>query len=1379
MTKILRGILFVPASIFTLVIAAPVFSSEVMKVERDYGRLPLVFVPNAGQVDGPVAYSIRGRDKSVHFSSSGLTVVLSDGPTERTRPVHPAMEAMGLSAGIPAGDVPPRPSLWVVKLDFLGADPAVRIEADEKTDTSFSFFRGARDNWKTGLPAFRKVIYRDLWPGIDLAYYGEGDFLKHEFIVHPGADPSLIRLAYRGAESVTVDEDGRLEVSTPFGNFADAAPIAWQDGAERRTDVSASFALETGGDADGEDRSRTFVYGFTLGDYDGNLPLVIDPAVIVACGFIGGSGSDYGYGIAVDTAGNAYIAGYTESTETSFPVAWGPATAYGGGIYDAFVARVNASGTGLDYCGFIGGAGDDRAYSIAVDGSGNAYVAGYTTSAADTFPVVNGPVLLHGGGGPDAFLAKVGASGLLEYCGYIGGAGDDRAFGVAVDGSGNAYVVGYTDSLADSFPKTVGPSLVNNGGYDAFVAKVNSAGTGFDYCGYIGGALWDYGLAVAVDGNRNAYVTGLTLSTESTFPVKVGPDLVYNGGYSDAFVAKVNVSGTGLDYCGYVGGADVESGFAVAVDTNGRAYITGLTLSSEATFPVKIGPDLVYNGGYSDAFVARVNAAGTELEYCGYIGGSTPGAMGSRPGGEQGTGIAVDTMGNAYVSGWTESTEATFPVKIGPGLVYGDAGDAFVAKVDSSGASLVYCGYIGGSGDDEALHVAVDASGNAYLVGFTGSTEATFPVAVGPFLEHGGGKDAFVAKISSFGLNVTTPNGGESWWRGFPNNIYWNASGFSGDVAIDLYKGGVFHSNIGTEDAGQGSFSWNIPAGLAIGEDYRVRITSVSTPEYRDESDGDFSITDMGHPPTLSVSRTALAFGATTTGQKTRTQRLVIRNTGGAVMEWTATDNAVWLSCTPSSGTNDGEVFVSVDVSGLPAGSYSATILVNAPEAVNNPQLVLVKLEIYPALGTSAPYGVFDTPVDGAVVAGAIPVTGWALDDIEVAKVEIKRSPHAADNPALIGPDGLVFISDAIFVEGARPDIETAYPGRPLNYQAGWGYMMLTNMLPNQGNGPFTIHAFAVDKEGARVKLGEKSISGNNAGSDLPFGTIDTPAQGGTVSGAAYLNFGWALTPQPNMIPVDGSTITVWVNGVLLDNPSYGHYREDIALLFPGLQNSDGAVGLYHLDSMGLANDVHTIAWGVVDDDGNADGIGSRYFTVFNTGGGAETAGAAGAGGDVSADDRLRSRRDFTKAKGAPASVGATLGIPMRAEAVGVRRGYAERGEARGAVPDEQGVVRLEIREVERIEVTLDPRMGGDFGARESGGWPGLDAGGASYAGFLAVGEELRPLPIGSTLDPRSGVFSWQPGPGFLGDYRFVFVRTASDGTLRQTPLLITIHPLF
>jgi len=722
--------------------------SAALKIDRDFGKMPLYFIPNQGQVDARVAYYLQGKDKTIYFTSEGLTYVLSERSAGEEIAGKTASVKECLLINPAERELRSRRDerRFAVKLDFVGAKADVRPLGEEKTGAVISYFMGKPEEWKAGLPTYSRIVYKNLWPGIDVVYYGTVDKMKYEFIVHPDSDPSLIRLAYRGVSAVEVNGEGRLEVRTPAGGFADDRPVGYQEIDGKRMDVALSYLLEAQivkdpGPGGEEAVNKSYAYGFEVGAYDRTKSLVLDPAVLVYCGYIGGSDYDYGVGIAVDGSGNAYVAGYTSSIQASFPVIGGPDLTHNGNA-DAFVAKVNASGTALVYCGYIGGSGYDESNSIAVDGSGNAYVTGSTYSTEATFPVNVGPDLTHNSGYDDAFVAKVNASGTtLVYCGYIGGSDYNYGKGIAVDGSGNAYVTGYTSSTEATFPVIGGPDLTYNGGSsDAFVAKVNASGMALVYCDYIGGSGTDAGYDIAVDGSGNAYISGNTSSTQATFPVIGGPDLTHNGSY-DAFVAKMNAFGTALVYCGYIGGLDYTASDGIAVDGSGNAYVTGNTSSTQATFPVVGGPDLTYNGGYDDAFVAKVNALGTALVYCGYIGGLDH---------DYGDGIAVDGTGNAYVTGGTSSTEATFPVIGGPDLTYnGGSNDAFVAKVNASGTALVYCGYIGGESDDYGRGIAVDGSGNAYITGETYSTEATFPVIGGPDLTYKDYYDAFVAKISS------------------------------------------------------------------------------------------------------------------------------------------------------------------------------------------------------------------------------------------------------------------------------------------------------------------------------------------------------------------------------------------------------------------------------------------------------------------------------------------------------------------------------------------------------------------------------------------------------------------------------------------------------
>jgi hypothetical protein len=440
-------------------------------------------------------------------------------------------------------------------------------------------------------------------------------------------------------------------------------------------------------------------------------------------------------------------------------------------------------------------------------------------------------------------------------------------------------------------------------------------------------------------------------------------------------------------------------------------------------------------------------------------------------------------------------------------------------------------------------------------------------------------------------------------------------------------------------------------------------------------------------------------------------------------LNWTAVvgNNATWLTCTPQSGTGFAEVTVTVSPVGLLPGTYNTEITIQSPNAINSPQTVAVQLVVKDTSQGQAPFGSFDSPTDGVTVSGSIPVSGWALDDMEVDSVKIYRGAISGEE------SGQVYIGDADMVEGARPDVVQIYPDVPFNYRAGWGYMLLTHLLPGQGNGTFTLYAKATDKEGNTVTLGTKTINCNNAQAVKPFGAIDTPTQGGTASGSSYVNYGWALTPLPNTIPVNGSTISVWVDGFLLGHPVYNQYRQDIAALFPGLNNSDGAVGYYYLDTTNYTNGVHTIAWTVTDNAGNAEGIGSRYFTIQNT------------GGDLSRRGEPACSPVFDSCSSIPNPYGT----------VRVKRGFNPGIEAEAIYPDEKGIIYIEIRELERLEIHLSPGT-----------------------------VNLSPLPIGSMLDAERGIFYWQPGPGFIGDYDFIFFRER-NGEIVKTPITVKINPKF
>ncbi len=482
-------------------------------------------------------------------------------------------------------------------------------------------------------------------------------------------------------------------------------------------------------------------------------------------------------------------------------------------------------------------------------------------------------------------------------------------------------------------------------------------------------------------------------------------------------------------------------------------------------------------------------------------------------------------------------------------------------------------------------------------------------------------------------------------------------------------------------------------------------------------------------PPLIYINRFNLNFTYIIGSNVYPVDSFRIDNNGGGTLTWSVSNDVHNVSLSPISGTNSGIVEVRIDPIALIPGNFHGEIYVSAPSASNSPLKIDINLVVKFESQSSPPVGEFATPINNTTVSGSIPVTGWTLGDTGIDNVKICREE---------GSD-LVYIGDAVFVEGARPDIETLFPNYPMNYKAGWGFMMLTNFLPNSGNGTFKIHAIATDREGKMSTIGVKTIIVDNANAVNPFGAIDTPTQGGTASGGSFTNWGWALTPQPNSIPTNGSTIDVWVDGVNFGHPIYNIYRSDIAGLFPTYVNSNGAVGYLYLDIRKLQNGLHTIQWTVTDDAGNADGIGSRYFSVLNS-------------GQSSSAEVLNNKFSVFDTE--------TPDLFPNFDPVRFKKGFNDDIATEEIFPDDEGVIQIDIKELERIEVNLNNL----FEDSEYGSYSKPENAPSGHTtGYLMVCDQLRSLPIGSTLDNEKGVFYWLPGPGFIGDYDFLFIRSVEN----------------
>lgn len=613
--------------------------------------LPLFFFPNTGQTDSSVRYLVQTPDLSARFRT--------DSATFQVQGQHVAVR-------------------------FVGANPDVVVKGASRLDAKINFFLGTSD-WKTDVPSYSKIVYRGLYPGIDMTYGGAGREVKSEFLVAAGANPRRIRLEY--SEPVAIDTEGNLAAGD---KFREPAPEIYQQVGSVRVKIAGRYRLIT-----------PHTVGFELGAYDTTRPLVIDP-VISYCTYLGGSSPTDITSIALDSSANLYVTGWTSALD--FPIDGAIYAANQGGD-DIIVAKLNAAGTALIYATYIGGRGDDQGNAIAVDSLGQAYVTGFTSSL--NFPLVlsNRSTL---GGSTTAVALKLNAAGnSLLYSGYLGGTTYDVGTAIAVDSNSNAYIAGDTQST--NFPTVSPTQAVIGGGIDAFITKLNSAG-GITFSTYLGGSGNEHSGGIAVDSLGDIFVTGGTFS--SNFPV-LSPLQATNHGGQDAFLTKISYTGA-VAFSTYYGGnggsiGSPEQANAIALDTAGNPYIAGVTNSTN--FPVTTGTFQTGLNGGQNVFVVKIASSGLAIGYSTYLGGE---------GTDWATGIAVNAAGDAYVSGYTSSVN--FPQASPVQATFGGLFDAFVSEFNFAGNGLIFSTYYGGSGSDAANAIALDTNANIFIGGQTNST---------------------------------------------------------------------------------------------------------------------------------------------------------------------------------------------------------------------------------------------------------------------------------------------------------------------------------------------------------------------------------------------------------------------------------------------------------------------------------------------------------------------------------------------------------------------------------------------------------------------------------------------------------------------------------
>jgi hypothetical protein len=606
------------------VIASKATQSE---VQANYGKLPLAFEPNQGQVDGAASFLVHHGQATTYFDGLNTTATVGDDQI--------TMSLDGANAS-----------------SFTGTD-----QLESKTNY---FIGNDQSKWHSDVPNYKQLLAKNVYPGIDLKYYGTNSQLEHDFIVSPETDYRQIAFHFDGQQDLSLDKDGNLVMKTGESDLRLNAPVTYQQTANTKHTIPSQFELK--------DNKITIALN---GDYDHSQPLIIDPVLIYST-YLGGSGDDHPYAIAVDSGGNAYISGSTVST--NYPTSSPYQASNAGGAHDVFVTKLNAAGSALTYSTYLGGTGDEVSWAIAVDSSGSAYISGYTGST--NYPTAS-PFQASKAAANDAFITKFNPAGsALVYSTYLGGNGDEALFdvGIAVDSSGSAYVTGQTSST--TFP-TSSPFQASNtgGGSDAFVFKLNPSGSALAYSTYLGGSTAnESGNDIVVDASGNAYIAGITASTN--FPTSSPFQASKGGGSYDGFITKLNAAGSALTYSTYLGGSGLDTATGIAIDLSGNAYISGITDSTN--FPTSSPFQASNGGGVYDVTVTKLNSAGSALTYSTYLGGS---------GTDMGLGIGWGLNGDAYITGQTSSTNfpTSSPFQASNG---GGAYDAFIFQMTEHSVNL-------------------------------------------------------------------------------------------------------------------------------------------------------------------------------------------------------------------------------------------------------------------------------------------------------------------------------------------------------------------------------------------------------------------------------------------------------------------------------------------------------------------------------------------------------------------------------------------------------------------------------------------------------------------------------------------------------------------
>jgi hypothetical protein len=955
------------------------------RIKSNYGKLPLVFEANQGQTDPQVRFLFRGNRYTAFLTSGSMVLTL--------RPTKVMSTAIGNTAPLSNSTAPAAS----VEFQLAGAakNPAVVGEGPLSTRVNY-FIGNDRSKWHTNIPTYQQVRYQNVYPGIDLVYYGNHRRLEYDFVVSAHADPSQIDLRIKGAKSVHLDPENNLILETGSGELHFQSPVVYQQIRGQRVPVQGSFAVK--------DSSHIT---FLLSQYDRNQPLVIDPVLEYGT-YIGGSGDDQASGIAVDGTGSVYVAGYTDSTD--FPAA--TLGSLPSGTTHVFVAKLDATGSNLVYADYIGGNSQDYGYALALDGSNHVYVTGSTASS--DFPTVNAYQGTYPGSF-NAFLTEISAEGSsLLYSTYLGGDGSDIPTGVAIDNTGDMFVAGNTTSdnfpVVNAYQSTISANQGGIVGNYGFLTKFTSGGSSLAYSTYLSGnsnVPYDCGgtpcwsspysaiNGIAVDGGGNAYVTGTT--NTYNFPTTNGAYLTADSTQQNGnvgFLSKFNGSG-GLDFSTYF---YESSGLgtlmnAIAVDASGSAYVTG-TAFSDGTFPItttSICDPGIYGAACGLAFITKFDPTGTTLAYSTFLGPNNYGRT---------VAIALDANNDAYVAASTSSNSFGVVNGIEP---YSNGSDVLLTEIDPVASSELLATYVGGSGDDSPAGLALDSNGNIYVAGSTNSTD--LPTTSGAFQDTpGGNTDAFVFKIgpasapsvalSPSSLQYSTQPVGAS---SEPQTALLRNMGSSPLSIASIGASGDFaeSDNCGTSVPAAGSCTLSVIfAPIAAG----VRSGSIVLQDDAAGSPHTVTLEGIGSGPGVALSPAGVSFSAIAVGTSSAPQTVTLSNSGNITLnissiqvvgDYSPTNNCPAALAASSSCT------ISVTFAPTATGARNGSLTIN-DDAIGSPQTATLT-------GSGADFGLASSLGSVTVKAGVTAVYSLTVSPLGGAFNGTIKLSCSSGSPALTG----------------------------------------------------------------------------------------------------------------------------------------------------------------------------------------------------------------------------------------------------------------------------------------------------------------------------------------------------------------------------------------